>query len=67
MTAEDLAFTILTIIAERHVSISGGGYYGVMVRDTSRAEILEEARSQLLDGTDDFVAICEEALRRLKP
>lgn len=64
MTAEDLAITILTVIGERYASSSGGGYYGIA---NDPAMVREEARDQLLDGADDFVAICEEALRRLKP
>jgi hypothetical protein len=63
--ATDLARAIATVIAERYDRTSEGlqGYYGVPqpphpIRDG-------DLRSLLLDGTDDLIAICEEALKRL--
>lgn len=67
INGEDLAVAILTVIGERYGRLSGKGYYGVdQGPDVDPAKILEEAQDQLLDGTDNFVAICEEALRRLR-
>jgi len=69
--ARDLARAIAQVIAERHGNRDGpahrpggGGYYGVSGDD---AVLEEELEDQLLDGRDDLVAICREALARLKP
>jgi hypothetical protein len=66
----DLARAIAQVIAERNGKrgrahrAGSGGYHGV---SGIGAVLEEELEDQLLDGRDDLVAICREALARLRP
>ncbi len=68
----DLARTIAQVIGERHGARvgpanadphSGRGFYGVSGDD---AELEDDLEDQLLDSRDDLVAICREALSRMR-
>lgn len=60
----DLARAIATVIAERYGSSTlSNGYFGVTLPPHHIED--DELHDQLLDGRDDLVAICAEALKRL--